>query len=82
MASATPVLSVDRGAVAEQVQRSGTGAVYPLDDPAGLAETADALLDGDLRGHGTRARAFIEAHHRWDSVFDRIFGVYRELLAR
>ena len=82
MASATPVLSVDRGGVAEQVHRSGTGAVYPLDDPAALAETADALLDGDLRDHGTRARAFIEAHHRWDTVFDRIFAVYRELLGR
>ena len=82
MASGTPVLSVDSGGVAEQVQRSGAGAVYPLGDAAGLAEGADALLDGDLSALGARARAFVEAHHRWDTVFDRIFGIYREIIAR
>lgn len=82
MASGTPVLSVDSGGVAEQVHRSGAGAVYPLHDAAELAAAADALLDGDLRSHGARARAFIEAHHRWDAVFDRIFDVYRELASR
>jgi glycosyltransferase involved in cell wall biosynthesis len=82
MASGTPVLSVDSGGVAEQVHRSGTGAVYRLGNAAELAEMADALLDGDLRMHGDRARAFIEAHHRWDAVFDRLFGVYRGLVER
>ena len=82
MASGTPVLSVDSGGVAEQVHRSGAGAVYPLHGATELAAAADALLDGDLRAHGARARAFIEAHHRWDTVFDRIFDVYRELASR
>ena len=82
MASGTPVLSVDAGGVAEQVHRSGAGAVYPLRDPAALAEAADALLDGDIAAQGSRARAFIEAHHRWDVVFDRLFAIYRELANR
>jgi alpha-1,6-mannosyltransferase len=82
MASGTPVLSVDSGGVAEQVHRSGAGAVYPLGDAAALAEAADALLDADLAALGARARAFVEAHHRWDRVFDRIFGIYREVAGR
>ena len=82
MASGTPVLSVDSGGVAEQVHRSGAGAVYPLGNAAGLAEAADALLDGDLGVHGDRARAFIAAHHRWDAVFDRLFAIYRGLIER
>ena len=82
MASGTPVLSVDSGGVAEQVRRSGAGAVYPLGSAAGLAEAADTLLDGDLAALGARARTFIEAHHRWDTVFDRIFAIYREVVAQ
>ena len=82
MASGTPVLSVDSGGVAEQVHRSGAGAVYPLGDAAALAEGADVLLDADLAALGARARAFIETHHRWETVFDRIFGIYRQVAAR
>lgn len=81
MASGTPVLSVDAGGVAEQVRRSGAGAVYPLRDPDGLAEVADGLLDGDLAALGARARAFIEEHHRWDTVFDHLFETYRDVVA-
>lgn len=81
MASGTPVLSVDRGAVAEQVLRSGAGAVYPHGDAVLLAAAADSLLDADLPMLGVRARSFIELHHRWDTAFDRLFDLYREVLA-
>jgi alpha-1,6-mannosyltransferase len=81
MASGTPVLSVNQGGVAEQVERSGGGAVYPIGDAAALAEAADRLFDADLGVLGERARAFIEAHHRWETVFDRLVGIYRETVA-
>ena len=81
MASGTPVLSVDAGGVAEQVRRSTAGALYPIRDPGALAAAADQLLDGDLAGAGARARAFIETHHRWDTVFDQLFRTYRDVLA-
>ena len=81
LASGTPVLSVDAGAVAEQVARSGAGAVYPLGDPAGLAEAADAMLDTDRTALGTKGRDFIVRHHRWPAVFDRLFEVYDEVVA-
>ena len=81
LASGTPVLSVDVGAVAEQVARSGAGAVYPLGDAAALAHEADQLLDGDLPALGSRGRSFIVAHHLWPDVFGRLFALYDELLA-
>lgn len=80
MACGTPVLSVDEGAVAEQVRRSGAGSLYALGDEAALASQVDAMLASDLTATAQRARQFIETHHRWDAVFDQIFGVYRSLL--
>ena len=80
MASGTPVLSVDEGAVAEQVRRSGAGSLYPLGDEAALASEVDSLLSADASSTALRARQFIETHHRWDVVFDQIFGIYRTLI--
>jgi alpha-1,6-mannosyltransferase len=79
MASGTPVLSVDVGAVAEQVRRSGVGALYSLGDPASLAASAARLIDGGEAPRGA-ARRFIEAHHRWETAFETIFEVYREVI--
>jgi len=79
MASGTPVLSVDVGAVAEQVRRSGAGVLYRLGDAASLAAGAGALLES-AEGLRPGARRFIEAHHRWDAAFERIFDVYRDVL--
>jgi alpha-1,6-mannosyltransferase len=75
-ASGTPVLSVDRGAVVEQVERSGAGRLYALGDPQSLIDGVDALLGtGSL---GARARAHAETHD-WVSVFDHLFAVYGRL---
>lgn len=79
MASGTPVLSVDVGAVAEQVRRSGVGELYRLGDPDSLAAGALRLLE---RAPATRdaARRFIETHHRWETAFTAIFEVYRHVV--
>jgi alpha-1,6-mannosyltransferase len=79
MASGTPVLSVDVGAVAEQVRRSGVGALYRLGDPDSLAEGAARLFESPAMTRSA-ARRFVEAHHRWESAFDAIFAVYRDVL--
>jgi alpha-1,6-mannosyltransferase len=75
-ASGTPVLSVNRGAVVEQVERSGAGRQYTLGDPESLIEGVDALLRSP--GLGARARAHAETHD-WTSVFDHLFAVYGRL---
>ena len=82
MASGTPVLSVDRGGVAERTVASGAGAVYPFGDPDALVAVATSLWSGDLAALGRRGRAFVEAHHSWDIAFTAIFDAYRRILAR
>ena len=81
IASGTPLLSADRGGVAETVGRSGAGATFPSGDAGALAEQASALLLGDLAALGARGRRYAEADHGWDAVLDRIFDVYRSVLA-
>jgi alpha-1,6-mannosyltransferase len=82
LASGTPILSADRGGVAETVSRSGAGGLFPSGEAGGLAEAAVRLLTSDLRKLGDRGRAYVEAHHGWDMVFDRLFAVYRRILGR
>lgn len=81
LASGTPVLSADRGGVAETVGRSGAGRVYASGNIAHLEEVAIALLGEDLPALGREGRAYAEAHHGWESVFDRLFQTYRRVLA-
>ncbi|MEO7136586.1 MAG: glycosyltransferase [Gemmatimonadales bacterium] len=82
LASGNPVLSVDQGGVAETVTRSGAGMLYASGDAGHLAEVAERLLGADLPGLGLLARRYAESHHSWDGVFDRLFSVYRTVLAR
>jgi alpha-1,6-mannosyltransferase len=80
LASGTPVLTADRGGVAETVTRSGAGASFASGDGNALAEAAIRLITGSLDELGARGRAYVEANHGWDQVFDRLFSVYRSIL--
>jgi alpha-1,6-mannosyltransferase len=80
LASGTPLLSADRGGVAETVGRSGAGAVFASGEAGALAAVAQGLLQGDLESLGAAGRRYAEAHHGWDAVLDRIFDVYRDIL--
>jgi alpha-1,6-mannosyltransferase len=82
LASGTPVVAAEPGGVAESVERSGAGVVFPAGDAGALADAAVPLLRGDLDALGRRGRVYVEAHHGWDTVFDRLFAVYRDVLAR
>jgi alpha-1,6-mannosyltransferase len=79
LASGTPVLSVDRGGVAELVRRSGAGACYPAGDGAALVRECVALLEGRAAGLRGAARAYAEDHHSWPVVLRRLVEVYRDL---
>jgi alpha-1,6-mannosyltransferase len=81
LASGTPVLSADRGGVSEQISRSGAGSTFAAGDSHALAESAIHLLNGDLRVLGHRGRAYAEREHNWNTVFGRIFDIYRRILA-
>jgi alpha-1,6-mannosyltransferase len=80
LASGTPLLSADRGGVAETVARSGAGEVFVSGDADALAEGAERMLTGDPRSLGALGRLYAEAHHGWDAVLDRLFDVYRDIL--
>jgi alpha-1,6-mannosyltransferase len=82
IASGTPILTANRGGVAETVTHSGAGAHFQSGDPGSLAETAVQLLSGDLRSLGARGRLYAQADHGWDTVLDRLFDIYRRILDR
>jgi alpha-1,6-mannosyltransferase len=82
LASGVPVLSADRGGVAETVACSGAGRLYASGDVAHLTEQAIALLGEDLPALGRIGRRYAEEHHGWDAVLARLFQTYRRVLAR
>jgi alpha-1,6-mannosyltransferase len=80
LASGVPVLSADRGGVAETVSRSGAGRLYRSGDRGHLTEVAIELLAEDLPALGRIGRTYAEANHGWDAVLDRLFETYRSVL--
>ncbi len=82
LASGTPVLSADEGGVSEQVAASGAGRTFQSGIAASLAEEATALFAQDLELLGRMGRVYAETEHSWETVFDRLFAVYRDVLGR
>lgn len=82
LASGTPVLSANRGGIGEQVETSGAGALFASGEAASLASAAVQLFQSDLATLGAKGRAYAEHDHSWDSVFDRIFALYRTVVHR
>jgi alpha-1,6-mannosyltransferase len=82
-ASGTPVITADQGGVSEQIRRSGGGALFTAGDAAALAEVAVRLVQHSSEHSrlGALGRDYAEREHAWDRVFDRIFDVYRRVLA-
>ncbi len=80
LASGTPLLAADHGAVREHVDRSGAGRLFRVGDAGSLAEEAVALLGQDLAALGAAGRAFAEREHDWRVVFDRLVATYREVV--
>jgi glycosyltransferase involved in cell wall biosynthesis len=56
--------------------------LYASGDANHLAEVAEQLLAADLPRLGLLARRYAESNHSWGAVFDRLFSVYRTVLAR
>lgn len=80
LACGTPVLSANRGGVAELVRASGAGLCFEANRADAMANAAIELLRVDSSELGARGRAFAEAHHAWPIVLDRLFTVYRGLV--
>ncbi len=83
MASGTPVIASDGGALPEVVADGETGIIVPAGDAAALAEAIGTLLAAP-----DRARAMGEAGHRrvierftWAQTAAGTEALYREVLA-
>lgn len=82
MASGVAVVTPASGAGWELVQRSGAGLAYEPGAPADLARAVIEALGDGAEARGALARRYAEREHAWSTVFDRLFTVYREVLAR
>jgi alpha-1,6-mannosyltransferase len=82
LACGTPVVSADGGAVAEHVTRSRAGCVFRAGDAESVAGALRRCFAMHPEQLGAMGRAFVEREHGWDTVFDRIFDVYRDVIAR
>jgi len=79
MACGVPVIGVAAGAVAELVD-DGVGVLARPRDADSLAEAVLELYRRGPHALGTAARARVERHYSWDSVFARQLGAYGLLL--
>ncbi|CAN5638588.1 glycosyltransferase family 1 protein [soil metagenome] len=79
LATGIPVLSCDRGAVAEHVERSGAGRLFVTGSAPSLAEEVATMLRQDLAALGAKGREHAEREHSWTGTFDRLFQVYGEI---
>ena len=80
-ASGLPVVGVAAGAMVDRVP-TGLGLVGTVDDAETMATNILAMLAGDRRAIGERARAHAQ-QFSWCQSMDRLFGrVYRDALIR
>jgi alpha-1,6-mannosyltransferase len=73
----TPLVASDKGGVAEHVRRSNAGVLFRAGDPESVADAVRRCLDARPAELGRLGREFVLREHDWDTVFDRIFDVYR-----
>jgi alpha-1,6-mannosyltransferase len=81
LSSGTPVLSADDGGVADLVKASGAGRVFVAGNVESLVAEAVALFLSELELLGRLGRDYAKAEHCWETVFDRLFAVYANVVA-
>ena len=81
MAMVTPVVSTPQAITALQVQAGQD--LLVADAPQAIAEAVVALLTDDTLRHriGQAGRRYVETYHDWDTVAEKLEGVYREVMA-
>ena len=82
-AGAGEVVPDERGGGEEegaQGEAGGAGAIFDAGSAGSFREVAIRLLTSDLAALGAKGRAYAETDHSWDTVFDRIFAVYAQVV--
>ncbi len=78
MACGLPVVAVASGGLAETVDDS-VGQLAPRSAAKPFAEAVEGLFARDVTALGATARARAVSRHGWDSVFERLTGVYAQV---
>ena len=80
-ACGTPVVGI-RGSYMDRIVFSGLGFWAAENNPESLAGAIDEMSrQHDLREIGLRSSATVIERYNWKRVFDRLFSVYREVIA-
>jgi alpha-1,6-mannosyltransferase len=79
-ACGTPVVGI-RGSYMDRIVFSDLGHWAAENRPESLASAIVKMSRQDLRAIGLRASAIVMERYNWQHVFDRLFSVYREVVA-
>ncbi len=78
-ACGTPVVGI-RGSYMDRIVYSDLGHWAAENNPESLADAIDGMSRQDLRAIGRRSSAIVAERYNWPRVFDRLFGIYREVI--
>lgn len=79
-ACGTPVVGI-RGSYMDRIVFSDLGHWAAENNPESLARAIEGMSRQDLRSIGGRSSRLVAERYNWRRVFDRLFGVYREVIA-
>ena len=79
-ACGTPVVGI-RGSYMDRIVYSDLGFWAANNTPESLSRAIEEMSRQDLRAVGLRGSAIVAERYNWRRVFDRLFGIYREVIA-
>ena len=79
-ACGTPVVGI-RGSYMDRIVFSDLGSWAAENRPESLANAIEAMSRADLRAIGLRSSGIVAERYNWPHVFDRLFRIYREVIA-
>ncbi len=78
-ACGTPVVGI-RGSYMDRIVFGGLKDWAAENTPESLADAIERMSAVDLRIVGLRSSDIVSARYNWQRVFDRLFGIYREVI--
>ncbi len=79
-ACGTPVVGI-RGSYMDRIIFTNQMMWANQNTPAALADAIFSLSQSNLKSEGMHASHTVRQNYSWDAVFDRLFGVYRTVIA-
>lgn len=79
-----PVIGADAGGIPDVVQHETNGLLVPFADASALASAIMRLCTNPVFAHALARRGYdaVHAHDTWEHVFDRVNGIYDQVVPR